>query len=140
MVELKDIYSEMILDLYKNPVNFGTLAQPDLRLAGGNPLCGDEVSFDVQFDPATGKVAEILFNGHGCAISRAAECLVTELVKGKSPAEITRLGPEDLFNVLGKIIETRIKCALLGLHVLKQGMQAYTNDPEHTKVLTGIKI
>ncbi len=140
MVELKDIYSEVILDLYKNPVNFGSLENPDLRLSGGNPLCGDEVGFDVAFDPQTRKVAEIRFNGHGCAISRAAECLVTEMAKGKTPEEIVGLTPEDLFEVLGKIIETRIKCALLGLHVLKQGMQAYLNDPAHTKVLSGIKI
>ena len=138
MVELKDIYSEIILDLYKNPMNFGSLDKPDLHLTGGNPLCGDEVSFDVRFE--AGKVAEIRFNGHGCAISRAAESLVTELVKGKTPAEIVQLTPENLFEAMGKIIETRIKCALLGLHVLKQGMQAYSHDPQHTRELTGIKI
>ena len=138
MGEWKDIYSEVILDLYKNPVNFGELADKDLHLAGGNPLCGDEVGFDVKFE--AGRVKEIRFNGHGCAISRAAECLVTEMVKGKTPEEITRLTPEDLFAVLGKIIETRVKCALLGLHVLKQGMQAYSSDPSHTQVLVGIKI
>ena len=140
MVELKDIYSEVILDLYRNPVNFGSLEKPDLHLAGGNPLCGDEVAFDVRFDAETGKVAEIRFNGQGCAISRAAESLCTELVKGKSPEEITHLTPADLFEVLGNIIETRVKCALLGLHVLKEGMRAYRNDPQQTHVVAGIKI
>ena len=87
-----------------------------------------------------GKIEEIMFSGHGCAISRAAESLLTEMVKGKTLHEVEKLTEKDMFGLLGNVIQTRVKCALLGLVVLKEGIRAYGKNPERKAVVTGIRI
>jgi nitrogen fixation NifU-like protein len=121
-----EIFSEIILDLYKNPVNFGHLKEFDLKATGGNPFCGDEVSFELKID--NGKVSDIRFSGKGCAISRASESLLTEMVKGKTLFEIKEISSERVFEELGGVIQTRAKCALLGLGVLKRGVEEFEKN------------
>jgi len=138
VVKADDIYTDIILDLYRNPSNFGTLESPDLEIYGGNPLCGDEVKFTLKIKD--GKVDDVNFTGHGCAISRASESLLTELVKGKAITDVLKLENTDIFEVLGNVIETRIKCSLLGLIVIKRGLEKYQKDPAETKKVSGIVI
>ena len=132
-----EIYSEIIIDLYKNPINFGKLEKPSLTLQGGNPLCGDEVQFELKLD--NGIIKDIKFTGHGCAISRASESLLTEMVKGKKFEEIERIKDKDVFEVLGNVVQTRVKCALLPLQVLKQGYVKYKEKP-NIKLVSGLGV
>jgi len=132
------LYSEMILDLHKHPSHFGELNPSDIRAEGGNPMCGDEVVITMRV--RNGVIEAIRFQGEGCAISRASESLLTDLVKGKTLEEAKALKPEQLFEVLGNIIQTRIKCALLGLHVLKQGIESFERNRGKQTVITGIQI
>lgn len=132
-----EIYSEIIIDLYKNPLNFGRLERPTLTLQGGNPLCGDEVQFELKIEE--GVIKDIRFTGHGCAISRAAESLLTEMVKGKKFQEVNKISDNDIFEVLGNVVQTRVKCALLGIYVLKQGFERYGRKP-NTKLISGLGI
>lgn len=133
-----DLYTDMILELFKNPSNHGKLENPDLYVEGGNPLCGDQVSFSMKIE--NNKILDIKFQSTGCAISTASNSLVTDLVKGKSIAEIKKLKDKDLFAVLGNIIETRLKCALLGLWAVQKGLEGYEKNPVANKVILGIKI
>jgi nitrogen fixation NifU-like protein len=127
-----DIYKDIILDYYRNPRNFGDLPNPDVRVKDSNPLCGDVI--EMQLKIGDGKVEDIRFKGKGCAISQAAASMLTETVKGKALEEIKALGKSDVLDLLG--IDpgpTRIKCALLGLKVIKLGVygflgQAVTED------------
>ena len=132
-----EIYSEIIIDLYKNPINFGKLNNPSITLQGGNPLCGDEVRFELKIE--AGVVKDIRFTGHGCAISRASESLLSEMVKGKKFEEIERIKDSNVFDVLGNVVQTRIKCALLPLHVLKQGYAKYKERP-NVKLVSGLGV
>jgi len=132
------IYTEIILDLYKNPVNYGELDNPDLHLAGGNPSCGDEVIFHLRLDGE--KIKDVRFSGHGCAISRASECVLTEMVKGLSLNEVLDIDSKTLFDELGGVVQTRLKCALLGLHVLKHGIKMYLKNPDEFTVIKNISI
>ena len=132
-----EIYSEIIIDLYKNPINFGKLNNPSITLQGGNPLCGDEVQFELKIE--AGVVKDIRFTGHGCAISRASESLLSEMVKGKKFEEIERIKDSNVFDVLGNVVQTRIKCALLPLHVLKQGYAKYKERP-NVKLVSGLGV
>jgi len=73
-----------------------------------------------------GKIDDLRFKGRGCAISQASASMLTELAKGKTLDEIKALGKEDVLSMLG--IDpgpTRIKCALLGLKVIKLGVYGY---------------
>ncbi|MGD0176166.1 MAG: Fe-S cluster assembly sulfur transfer protein SufU [Candidatus Bathyarchaeia archaeon] len=119
-----DIYKDIILDYYRNPRNFGDLPEPDVRAKDSNPLCGDII--EMQLKIKDGKVDDVRFKGKGCAISQASASMLTEVVKGKTLDEIKALGKPDVLKLLG--IDpgpTRIKCALLGLKVLKLGVYGY---------------
>ncbi len=119
-----DIYKDIILDYYRNPRNFGELPNPDVRAKDSNPLCGDIIEMQLKIND--GKVEDIRFQGKGCAISQASASMLTEVVKGKSLDDAKALGKPDVLELLG--IDpgpTRIKCALLGLKVLKLGVYMY---------------
>ena len=113
-----EIYEDIILDYYRNPRNFGDLPEPDVRAKDSNPLCGDVIEMQLKING--GRVSDVRFKGRGCAISQASASMLTEVVKGKTLDEIKGLGKQDVLDLLG--IDpgpTRIKCALLGLKVLK---------------------
>lgn len=115
---MDDFYRDFILDHYRNPRNFGHLEKADAAAEDMNPLCGDQIRIELQVDG--GKVTDLRFSGKGCAISQASVSMLTETVKGKSLEEIAKL-PKDvvLENVGIGISPTRMKCAMLGLKVLK---------------------
>ena len=133
-----NIYTEIILDLYKHPVNYGELDNPDLQCAGGNPTCGDEVVFHLRLNGE--QILDVRFHGHGCAISWASECVLTEMVKGMKLEQVLEIKPDAVFDELGGVVQTRIKCALLGLHVLKHGIRSYLQNPAEFSVIKGIAI
>ncbi len=116
---MDDFYRDFILDHYRNPRNFGHLEKPDAVAEDLNPLCGDQIRIELQVD-GDGKVTDLRFSGKGCAISQASVSMLTETAKGKSLQEIAKL-PKDvvLENVGIGISPTRMKCAMLGLKVLK---------------------
>jgi len=119
-----DIYKDIILDYYRHPRNFGDLPEPDVRSKDSNPLCGDVI--EMQLKIKDGTIDDLRFKGRGCAISQASASMLTELAKGKTLDEIKALGKTDILNMLG--IDpgpTRIKCALLGLKVIKLGVYGY---------------
>jgi nitrogen fixation NifU-like protein len=121
-----DIYRELILDYYRNPRNFGKLDQFDISSHDTNPLCGDEV--DIQIKVGDGnKIEQIKFFGKGCAISQASTSMLTELAKGKDLIWAKQLTKEDILKMLGNpdLGPSRIKCALLGMKVLKTGVYEY---------------
>ena len=133
-----EVYTEIILDLYKNPMNKGVIEDADLDIEGGNPTCGDEIRIMLKVNE--GKIEDVKFQGHGCAISVASESLLTEMVKGKTIDEANNITKEELFEELGNIIETRIKCALLGLTVLKRGLEESEKNNRKRTIVRNITI
>ena len=141
MSELYDLYQEVILDHNKQPRNFGELQDADRHAEGHNPLCGDRLTIDLSLD--NDGIAEIRFTGSGCAISKASASIMSEIVKGRSRAEIDHLF--DAFHELltgdpsvrgeasaelGKLavfegvreFPVRVKCATLPWHTLKAAL------------------
>ncbi len=116
---MDDLYRENILDHYKRPRNFGRPEDFDLEFEDTNPFCGDEQHVFITLD-ADGRVADVAFEGKGCAISTAATSMLTEELQGKTPEELLRLEKDFVLDLLGiDISATRMKCALLGLKVVK---------------------
>lgn len=114
----ESLYKEMILDLYRNPLNKKVLLEFDIKQKGINPSCGDEIEIMIQFDEQ-GRVKDIGHQGQGCAISQAAVSLLTEEVKGKTKKEIQEFSDTEMLNLLGiPISHTRMKCAMLGKNTL----------------------
>ncbi len=130
-----DIYRELILDYYRNPRNFGKLEKFDIDSRDTNPLCGDEIEMQIRVGDGQ-NIEEIKFTGKGCAISQASASLLTELAKGKRLEWVKEVVKEDVFKMLGDpdLGPSRVKCALLGMKVLKTGVYGYLgahyDDPE----------
>jgi nitrogen fixation NifU-like protein len=119
---MDDLYREIIIDRYKNPLYRGALDPHDISFEDDNPLCGDHIRIDLRLD-GDGKVSEAAFDGHGCAISQATADLLLESIQGKSLDEIKVMTRDDLLNMLGiELGPVRLKCALLSLKVLKAGV------------------
>jgi nitrogen fixation NifU-like protein len=116
---MDDFYKEYILDHYRNPRNFGHLERVDATAEDLNPLCGDTIKMELALD-AEGRVEDVKFSGRGCAISQASASMLTESIKGMKLEDVARLSQESVLENVGiGISPTRMKCAMLGLKVLK---------------------
>ena len=136
-MSLSELYQQLILDHNRSPRNRGRLEMPTHSAVGHNPLCGDQLQLQLQLKD--GKVAEVAFEGSGCAISTASVSLMTDAVKGLDEGELEALfakfhalatgeGPPD--KGLGKLAAfggirdypTRVKCATLAWHTLRAAL------------------
>ena len=136
--ELSALYQEMILDHYRRPRNKGTLDNADASVEMKNPLCGDEIGLQVSFDGD--QISDVKFSGRGCSISQASASMMTQLLKGKTRAEIDGLRAHFRDLMLGKVDEAgdglgplralsgvarfpaREKCALLAWNALESAL------------------
>jgi len=115
---MDDFYRDYILDHYRNPRNFGRLEGADAQAEDLNPLCGDQIRIELKLDD--GVVRDVRFSGRGCAISQASASMLTERIKGMKLSDIATLGKDVVLEDVGiGISPTRMKCAMLGLRVLK---------------------
>ena len=115
---MEDFYKEYILDHYRNPRNFGHLERVDASAEDLNPLCGDKIRFELELED--GKVKDVRFSGKGCAISQASASMLSESIKGMKLEDVARMSREEVIENVGiGISPARMKCALLGLKVLK---------------------
>jgi nitrogen fixation protein NifU and related proteins len=127
---MEQMYREVILDHYKSPRGHGLLEDADARAEGQNPLCGDEIAISVKFGGDGETIESIGFEGRGCAISQAATSMLTELVQGRKASEVAALPREDLLDEIGiPLTPIRLKCAILGLGVLKVALHKAKGTP-----------
>ena len=148
MSDLRDLYQEVILDHYRKPRNFRSLADANRKAEGFNPLCGDRLTLYVKLKD--GVIADATFEGSGCAISTASASLLTESIKGKTEHEAEMLfqsfrdvvtGSGETPNTdLGKLdvlagvreFPVRVKCATLAWHTLRAALAKQT-EPVSTE-------
>jgi nitrogen fixation NifU-like protein len=127
---MEQMYREVILDHYKSPRGHGLIENADAQAEGQNPLCGDEVTISVKFAADGETIESIGFEGRGCAISQAATSMLTELVQGRTATEIAALPKEELLEEIGiPLTPIRLKCAILGLGVLKVALHKAKGTP-----------
>jgi nitrogen fixation NifU-like protein len=130
MSEMEQMYREVILDHYKSPRGHGLIENADAQAEGQNPLCGDEVTISVKFAADGETIESIGFEGRGCAISQAATSMLTELVQGRTATEVAALPKEELLDEIGiPLTPIRLKCAILGLGVLKVALHKAKGTP-----------
>jgi nitrogen fixation NifU-like protein len=140
----RDLYQDIILDHGRHPRNFRKLDHPSHTAQGHNPLCGDRVTVFVSLDGD--RIADVSFDGRGCAISTASASLMTEILKGKTLAQAQALFDTFRATVMGEGDETpppgledemdrlaplagvksypaRVKCATLAWHAFEAALK-----------------
>ena len=158
MIDLRELYQDIILDHGRHPRNFRPIAHPTHTARGHNPLCGDRVTVYLTLDGD--RIADVSFEGRGCAISTASSSLMTEVLKGKTLAEAQVLSAQFHAKVTGaevravaealeedaerldplvgvKAYPARVKCATLPWHAfeaaLKAGSEGGAGEPVKTE-------
>jgi len=139
---LRELYQEVILDHSRHPRHFGALADATHVGEGFNPLCGDRVKIYLMLDK-NNRIADIKFEGKGCAISQASASLMTDMIVGRTVAEAEKLMGGFLNLVKGEDVEgldeddrerldvmagvsafpMRVKCATLAWHTMKSALE-----------------
>jgi nitrogen fixation NifU-like protein len=146
---LRELYQEVILDHSRHPRHHGVLENASHKAEGYNPLCGDRVTVYLRLD-ADNRVADIKFEGRGCAISQASASMMTDMLKGRTATEADRLmtgflhlvkgedasdlleDDRERLEVMGGISEfpMRVKCATLAWHTYKNAVEEGKNAVE----------
>jgi nitrogen fixation NifU-like protein len=109
---MSDMYTERLLDHYRNPRNKGRLNDPDIAAEEYNPLCGDRVAVEARVE--SGTIAEARFEGRGCALCLGAASILTEVIQGRTLDELQALGQDEFLLELQAVPRpARLKCALL---------------------------
>ena len=137
MNDLRELYQETILDHYRQPRNFCKPDHANCTASGHNPLCGDQVRLYLQVE--NGIIRNAGFEGSGCAISTASASLMTEIIKGKSKAQVLDLldrfhdmvtgqAPAEDMGKLAALagvreFPQRVKCATLAWHTMKAALE-----------------
>ena len=138
---LRELYQEVILDHSRHPRHYGALEGASHKAEGYNPLCGDRVTVYLKLDE-DGRVADIKFEGKGCAISQASASLMTDMLVGRTVDEAEKLMGGFLHLVRGEDTELagddrdrldvmagvsafpmRVKCATLAWHTMKSALE-----------------
>jgi nitrogen fixation protein NifU and related proteins len=146
MSNLDALYQEIILEHNRRPRNFRAMEDADRVVEGRNPMCGDALTLWVKLDGEEGRVADVSFQGTGCAISKASASLMTDAVRGKTRREATELFERFRALVTGKLnvdedadakkalgsrralggvarFPIRVKCASLAWHALRSALE-----------------
>jgi len=125
------MYTEIILEHYKNPANFGSLPNATVESYDENPICGDKIKMQLKVNQ--NKIRDVRFDGDGCAICIAAASMLTSHIKGMKLSDVKKLSKKDVFKLLGiELTPIRIKCALLSLKVLKMALVSYLSEKRNT--------
>jgi nitrogen fixation NifU-like protein len=136
---LEELYEEIILDHYRRPRNKGKVDPSDFIAHDSNPLCGDEIDISARF--ADGRIAELKFDGKGCAICTASASIMTQKLIGKTPPEArqfigsflnmmrgeTPFGGKEMgdLKALEGVLKfpVRVKCATLAWNTALRGLR-----------------
>lgn len=123
----EDINTEILLEHYRSPHNYGQIQDASAKMMEYNPVCGDTVQFTISVDG--GAIRDIKFIGRGCSVSQASASMLTDRVLGKSLEEVKKITPEDILQMIGLSLgPSREKCALLSLNALHKCIRKYEEE------------
>lgn len=116
-------YTQKVLDLFRNPKNVGEMADPDVTVTVGSPVCGDVMQMFLKVKDD--KILDAKFLSFGCAANIATGSIATELIKGKTIEEADKLSIKDIANELGGLPNLKMHCAVLANKALHKAVEEY---------------
>jgi nitrogen fixation NifU-like protein len=122
---MSSIYTEKVLDHFRNPRNMGKMENPDGVGKVGNPKCGDVMVIYIKVKDE--KIFDIKFQTFGCTAAIASSSIATELVKGKTLDEALKLNRNGVAKELGGLPGIKMHCSLLATDALKAAIEDYRN-------------
>jgi nitrogen fixation NifU-like protein len=118
------MYSEKIMEHYKNPRNRGLMKDATIQVDATNPICGDCTT--IQMKIGDGKIEDAKFESMGCAVSVAAASMMTEFLKGKSVEEAKKFTKEDLLRMMeAELTPVKQGCAAMSVEALERALKSY---------------
>jgi nitrogen fixation NifU-like protein len=117
------MYTEKVLDHFRNPRNMGEMKNPDGVGKVGNPTCGDIMVIYIKVKDD--RIADIKFQTFGCTAAIASSSIATELVKGKTLDEASKLTRDDVANELGGLPAIKMHCSNLASDALREAIKDY---------------
>ncbi len=126
------MYSDKVLDHFKNPRNMGEMKDADACGEYGNPICGDLMFIYIKVDRRNGKdiINDISFQTFGCAAAIATSSMITELAKGKTLEEAKTITRDDIANSLGGLPPQKLHCSNLAADALHDAIEKYYSKKE----------
>lgn len=128
------MYSQKLLELFKNPKNVGEMPDADAKATEGSLACGDMITIFLKIDKDTHRIRDIKFLSYGCAANIATTSLMTEMVKGKTLEEAKKLTFKEVAGALGGLPPVKMHCAVLSIDGLQSAIRAYEEEHGLVKI------
>ncbi len=118
-------YTKLVIEHFKNPHNVGKIENPDVKVTEGSPACGDMLTLYLKVDPKTKKITDVKFQSFGCASNIATGSIITDLVKGKTIEEASKITWKDAADALGGLPPVKVHCSVLAADALHSAVEIY---------------
>jgi nitrogen fixation NifU-like protein len=129
MTDPWSLYSEKVMEHFKNPRNVGEMEDPDGVGRVGDPICGDVMELYIKVKDGT--IVDVKFKTFGCGAAIATSSMVTEMVKGKSVEEALKISNKAVVEALDGLPPAKVHCSVLAEDALKAAIEDYL---EHQKL------
>lgn len=133
-------YSDKVKELFKNPRNVGEIKKPDAVGEVGNVVCGDALRLTLKIDKRTEKILDARFQTFGCASAIAASSAMTEMIKGMTIEQASRITNKDIAEYLGGLPKEKMHCSVMGMEALEAALAGYRGVSGGKETVDGGKV